>query len=185
MRRVILSNLVSLDGYMAGPGDDIAWFSSLPDSEFEAYAVDTLGSIDTILFGRVTYELMAGYWPTAKPDADDPRIIEAMNKLPKIVFSRTLKLVSWNNTRLVKGDIAQEVARLKGQPGKDMVIYGSGSLVSALAPVGMIDEYRIFVAPVVLGSGKALFRDIAKRVPLKLLDTRKFAAGLILLRYEP
>jgi dihydrofolate reductase len=185
MRKVVLSNLVSLDGYMAGPGGDIEWFSSLPDKEFEAYAVKTLSSIDTILFGRVTYELMAGYWPTAKPEADDPRIIEAMNELPKIVFSRTLKSVDWNNSRLVNGDVAREVAKLKAQAGKDMVIYGSGSLVSALAPAGMIDEYRIFVAPVVLGSGKPLFRDVANRFSLKLLESRSFGAGLVLLRYRP
>jgi dihydrofolate reductase len=93
--------------------------------------------------------------------------------------------VDWNNSRLVNGDVAREVAKLKAQAGKDMVIYGSGSLVSALAPAGMIDEYRIFVAPVVLGSGKPLFRDVANRFSLKLLESRSFGAGLVLLRYRP
>jgi dihydrofolate reductase len=141
--------------------------------------------MDTILFGRVTYQLMAGYWLTAKPETDNPRIIEAMNKLPKIVFSKTLKSVDWNNSRLVKGDVTGEVAKLKAQPGKDMVIYGSSSIVSALAAAGMIDEDRIFAVPVVLGRGKLLFRDITKRFSLKLQEARTFGAGLVLLRYHP
>lgn len=141
--------------------------------------------MDTILFGRVTYQLMAGYWLTAKPETDNPRIIEAMNKLRKIVFSRKLKSVDWNNSRLMKGDVALEVAKLKAQPGKDMVIYGSGSIVSVLAAAEMIDEYRIFVAPVVLGSGKPLFRDITNRFSLKLQETRTFGEGLVLLQYQP
>ena len=183
MRRLTVFNLVSLDGYFAGPGGDISWHNV--DEEFQEMAKAASNSGNTLLFGRVTYELMAGYWPTAKQDADDPRIIEAMNRLPKVVFSRTLRLASWNNTRLANGDIVREVGRLKEQPGKDLVIYGSGSLVSALAPAGMIDEYRIFVAPVVLGSGKPLFRDIPRRIALKPLGTRRFGAGIILLRYEP
>ena len=136
-----------------------------------------------MLFGRVTYELMASYWPTAKPEADDPRLIAAMNNSPKVVFSKTLEKVDWTNSRLVKGDIADEVTRLKQPPGKDIVIYGSGGLVSALAPKGLIDDYRIFIAPVILGRGKPLFPLDAK-ISLKLLETRIFrGADMVMLRY--
>jgi dihydrofolate reductase len=135
--------------------------------------------------GRTNYRTEAGYWPTAVPEADDPRIIEAMIRLPKVVFSRTLEMVSWNNSRLVKGDVAREVARLKELPGKNVVICGIGSIMSALAAAGMIDEYRLFVAPVVLGSGKPLLRDITNRLALGLMETRSFATGLVLLRYQP
>src|SRR5512147_2916978 len=117
MRRVIVSNLISLDGFVAGPNGEIDWFTGIADKEFEASSVDLVGSIDTMLFGRVTYELMAGYWPTATPQTDDPRIIEAMNGLPKVVFSKTLKKAGWSNSRLAKRDPCEEVADLKRRPG--------------------------------------------------------------------
>jgi dihydrofolate reductase len=184
VRSVIVSNLISLDGCMAGPKGEIDWFTGIADKEFEAYAVDLINSIDTMLFGRVTYELMAGYWPTATPEADDPRIIAAMNTTSKVVFSRTLRQVNWKNTRLVKGDASEEVSKLKAQPGSDIVIYGSGELVSALAAKGLIDDYRIFVAPIILGGGIPLFRDIGARIPLKLLEARRFDSGMVVLRYS-
>ena len=184
-RQVIVSNLVSLDGFMAGPDGEIDWFANLPDKEFDEYGVELIGTVDTMLFGRVTYELMAGYWPVAKPESDDPRIIRAMNESAKVVFSRTLDRVDWKNSRLVKGDAAEEVRKLKRQPGRSMVIYGSGALVSALAPEGLIDDYRIFVAPVVLGKGKSLFTGLDARLGLRLVETRAFRTGLVLLRYRP
>jgi len=107
-----------------------------------------------------------------------------MNSCPKVVFSRTLQSVDWSNTRLVNGDVAEEVEKLKAQPGKNMVIYGSGAIVSTLAAAGLIDEYRIFVAPILLGSGLPLFRDIQRRISLELLETRSFGSGLVLLRYR-
>ncbi len=183
MRKVIVSNLISLDGFIAGPKGEIDWFGW--DKELESYSKEQLGSMGTILFGRVTYELMAGYWPTATADTIDQIIINAMNNLPKVVFSKTLYKVEWNNSRLVKDDIEGEVAGLKRGPGKDIVIYGSGSIVSALAQAGLIDEYRIFVNPVVLGSGKPQFGDINDRINLKLLSTKTFGNGLVLLCYEP
>jgi dihydrofolate reductase len=185
MRKLIVSNLVSLDGFMAGPAGEIDWFAGLADKEFEEYAVRLLESSDTLLFGRVTYQLMAGYWPTASAAQDDPRIIAAMNDLRKIVFSRTLDKVEWKNSRLVEGDAAGEVARLKAQPGKHLVIYGSGGLVSELSPQGLIDDYRIFVAPLALGSGLPLFRGLSRRLGLRLVETKSFRAGMVLLRYEP
>lgn len=183
MRKIIVSNLISLDGFISGPNGEIDWFKY--DKEVEDYGKVQLSSVDTILFGRVTFELMASYWPTATAAANDQMIIDAMNNLPKIVFSKTLKKVDWKNSRLVKDDIEGEVAKLKQQPGKDMVIYGSGSIVSTLAQAGLIDEYRIFVNPVVLGNGKPLFKDIQSRLTLKHINTKTFGNGLVLLCYRP
>ena len=185
MRKVIVSNLVSLDGFLAGPQGQIDWFTGLADKEFESCSIELLETVDTILFGRVTYQLMAGYWPKASASEDDPRIIEAMNSLPKVVFSRTMASVAWKNSRLVKTDAAEEVARLKQLAGRHLVIYGSGGLVSALAPRGLIDDYRIFVAPLVLGSGVPMFRGLEQRLTLRLAESRGFRSGVVLLRYEP
>jgi dihydrofolate reductase len=182
MRKVIVSNLVSLDGFIAGPNGEIDWFRA-DDKEFTQYAVDLVTVVGTILFGRVTYQMMASYWPTATEE--EPRITAAMNDLPKIVFSTTLDKLDWKNSRLVKANMGEEVSRLKQQPGKDMVIFGSGSLVSGLTRLGLIDEYRIVVNPVVLGSGIPLFKDIENRLSLKLLTTRTFDSGVVVLYYRP
>ncbi len=183
MRKIIVSNYVSLDGFFAGPNGEYDWF--VWDEETAEYVKKMLGSIDTLLFGRVTYELMAGYWPTASPPTEDPVIIAAMNNLPKIVFSKTLEKVEWNNSRLVKDNILEEVARLKQQSGKDMVIFGSGSIVSAFTQSGLIDDYRIFINPIVLGSGKPLFKGLHERLKLILLSTRTFQCGVVLHHYVP
>ena len=183
MRKIIVSNYITLDGFFAGPKGEIDWF--VWDEEMANYSRGLLTSMDTILFGRVTYELMAGYWPTASPPAEDRVIIDAMNNLPKVVFSRTLEKVEWKNARLVKGDILEEISKLKQQPGKDMVIYGSSSIVSTLTRAGLIDEYQLFINPVVLGNGKPLFRGITGTAKLKLLETRTFQCGVVLLRYQP
>ena len=190
MRKVIVSNLVSLDGYYAGPNGEIDWFTGLADKEFESYAIDLISTADTMLFGRVTYELMASYWPTATPATDDPRIIDAMNSFPKVVFSKTLEKVEWTNSRLVKSDVAEEVLRLKQLPAspsggsvKNMVIYGSGTIVSALAHKNLIDDYRIFVCPTILGGGQPLFKDIVDRIHLRLLETTRFGTGMVALHY--
>jgi dihydrofolate reductase len=183
MRKVIVSNYMTLDGFFAGPHEELDWF--VWDEETAADARELLGSVDTILFGRVTYELMAGYWPTATPPEEDPVIIEAMNSLAKIVFSTTLEKVGWHNSRLIKENMAAEIAKMKQQSGRDMVIFGSGSIVSALAQLGLIDEYRIFVNPVVLGSGKPLFKGIMERTRLQHLTTRTFRNGVVLLCYQP
>lgn len=183
MRKVIVSNLMSLDGFMAGPNGEIDWF--VVDKEFDAYARELFAGVDTLLFGRVTYELMAGYWPTPAAAAEDPFITERMNGLPKVVFSRTLTRTEWAHTRLVRTDPAAEVSRLKGEPGGDLMIFGSGTLVTALAPRGLIDEYRIVVNPVVLGRGKPLFNGIEAKIPLELLRTRTLGCGDVILFYVP
>jgi dihydrofolate reductase len=183
MRNVVLSVQVSLDGFIARPNGELDWH--LVDREVNEYARDLLDSFDTLVFGRATYQVMAYYWPTATPD--DPveaRIAERLNNLPKLVFSRTLKKLEWKNSRLATGGIVEEIRKLKKEPGKDIGIGGT-SIVSALAPLGLIDEYKILVVPVVLGSGKPLFKNIKESISLKLRKTRTFSSGLVLLDYHP
>ena len=187
MRKVILSNVVTLDGFFEGPNKELDWH--IVDEEFNQYAIDLLSNVDALLFGRVTYQLMADYWPAAATNPStsksDLEIADKMNNLPKIVFSKTLQQVEWNNSRLVKDNIAQEISKMKQQSGKDMVIFGSGSIVSTFMQHGLIDEYRIIVNPVVLGNGKPLFKGINDKQNLKLLKTRVFDSGIVILFYEP
>lgn len=187
MRKVILSNLVTLDGFFEGPNRELDWH--IVDEEFNEYAIDLLSKVDALLFGRVTYQLMADYWPSAAKNPStskaDLEIADKMNNLLKIVFSKTLQQIEWNNSRLVKDNIAQEISKMKQQSGKDMVIFGSGSIVSTFMQHGLIDEYRIIVNPVVLGNGKPLFKGINDKQNLKLLKTRLFDSGIVILFYEP
>lgn len=183
MRKLLVFNLVTLDGYFEGLKRDISWHNV--DAEFNEYAVDMLNSVDTLIFGRVTYELMADYWPTPDAIANDPIVAGKMNALPKIVFSRTLNKVEWNNTRLVKDIIDEEMKNMKKQPGKDMMILGSGSIMSEFAQRRLIDGYGIMVNPVALGDGKPLFKGIKGKLKLELVKTRTFRNGNVLLYYEP
>jgi len=183
MRNIYFQMMISVDGFFEGPNRELDWH--VVDRDFLNYAIDLLDSVDTLLFGRVTYQMMADYWPTPAAIEDDPIIAERMNFLPKIVFSPTLEKAEWQNSRLVKGNIAEEITRLKHQPGKDMVIFGSSDLAVALTKLGLIDEYRIIVNPVVLGDGKTLFKGLNERIKLKLIETRTFSSGSVLLRYQP
>ncbi len=182
MRKLFVFNLVTLDGYFEGPNRDIGWHNV--DAEFNEYAIEMLNSVDTLIFGRVTYDLMAGFWPTPDAIKNDPIVAEKMNSLPKIVFSRTLNKVEWNNTRLVKENIEEEIRKMKRQPGKDMALLGSGNIVTQFAERGLIDEYRIMVNPLILGAGNPLFKGIKERMKLKLKKTRMFRNGNVLLCYE-
>ena len=136
------------------------------------------------MFCRVTYELIASYWPTPDAAKIDPVIAENINRLPKVVFSRTLDKASWNNTIVVKSDPAAEVRKMKNDSGPQMVIMGSGSIISQLAPAGLIDEYQIVVCPAVLGKGRTMFEGIKEKVSLKRTKTRAFGNGNVLLCYE-
>ena len=181
MGKIIVSNLVTLDGFFEGPNDELDWFNT--DNDFFDYAREMLNEAEAILFGRKTYQYMAAYWPTSTDD--DSGITHKMNSLPKIVFSTTLSSVDWRNSRLAGKPLAEEVRALKQQPGKDMLIFGSGSIVSALAQLGLIDEYRLIVTPVILGSGHALFKGLDAPVKLKLMNARTFASGNVILYYGP
>ena len=182
MRKIYFQMLTSIDGYFEGPNRELDWH--IVDEELFKSALELLNSVDTLLFGRVTYQMMAAYWPTPAAIADDPIIAERMNNLPKIVFSNTLEKAEWQNSRIITEPAATAVARLKQQPGKDMVIFGSSDLAVALTQQGLIDEYRIFVNPVVLGSGKVLFKGLHARLKLKLLQTRAFPSGTVMLSYR-
>ena len=174
-------NLVTLDGFFEGQKSwDIDWHGSVWGEELERLSVDQLKAADLLVFGRVTYQGMAGYWPSATGDVAD-----LMNNISKVVFSRTLDTVAWNHTRLVREDAEGEVARLKRQPGKDMYIFGSAHLCSTLMPHGLIDEYRLCIAPVLLGRGTPLFKPSPHTMTMKLLEARPLASGGVLLRYQP
>lgn len=183
MRRLTLFNLMSLDGYVAGVNGDITWHKV--DNEFQELAIAASSSGNTLLFGRVTYELMAGFWPTPEAMQADPLVAAGMNRSEKIVFSRTLQRADWNNTRLVKDDLLGEVRRLKRGDGRDLTVLGSGSVVAQLAAAGLIDAYDILLNPVVLGRGKTMFEGVPDRIELKLVSLRKFGNGNLLLKYEP
>jgi dihydrofolate reductase len=184
MRSILAFEVVTLDGYYEGPNGEFDW--PVTDAEFEQFAVEQIDEVDALLFGRVTYEMMASYWPTAMAkEQNDARITEKMNGLPKFVVSRTLDRADWAETRVLRGDLAEEVTALKQQPGRGIAVFGSPALVVSLLEAGLIDELRVMVSPVLLGAGKSLFRTADERIALKLLGARCFASGNVLLTYEP
>ncbi|TWJ04855.1 dihydrofolate reductase [Mucilaginibacter frigoritolerans] len=183
MAKVLVSNLISLDGYIEGPNGEFDW--PVVEEEFFRYAESMLQSADVLLFGRITYEMMAAHWPTEQAIADAPAIAGKMNGLPKIVFSSTLKKADWQNTILVGENMEEEILKLKEKPGKDIVILGSGSIVSQLTQANLIDEYRIIVNPVILGGGKPEFTGHINRKQLKLTDIKQFKSGVVILYYQP
>lgn len=183
MRKVIFFMLTTLDGFFEGPNHEIDWHNV--NEEFNEFAINQLNEVDILLFGRVTYQLMASYWPTHEAIKNDPIVADKMNNLAKIVFSKTMEKADWNNTRLIKEHIGEKVRELKQLPGKDMIIFGSSDLAVTLTKLGLIDEFRIMVNPVVLGNGKSLFKGINTRLNLKLLKTKTFSSGSVLLYYQP
>jgi dihydrofolate reductase len=186
MRNLIVFNHVTLDGYFAGLNGDFSWaHTGNDDAEYAAFVAENAGGGGQLLFGRVTYQLMAGYWPTPMADQHNPAVAAAMNQMSKVVFSRTLREASWSNTTLVKGDIVAAIRRMKDQPGPGMAILGSGSIVAQLALEQVIDEYQMMVDPVALGSGRTMFEGISKMLTLKLTKTRTFKNGKVLLCYQP
>jgi len=185
MRRLTVFNQVSLDGYFVDARGDMSWaHTNTKDAEWQAFVEGNARASGLLLFGRITYELMASYWPTLQAARDNPIVAERMNSLPKVAFSRTLDQVSWSNTKLVKTDPATEIRKLKYEPGPDMVILGSGTIVSQLTQERLIDEYQVVVIPIVLGQGRTMFEGIKERLPLKLTRTRTFGNGNVWLCYE-
>jgi dihydrofolate reductase len=189
MRRVIASMNVTLDDFMSGTNGELDWHFPLWNEEMAAYAFEELNGADTIILGRITYQAMASYWPAAATQKESTRhdmaFANLMNDRTKIVFSKTLKKAAWKNTKLVHGDVAKEIAALKQQRGGDMIVYGSGSIVTALIQSGLVDEYQVWIHPVVIGNGVPFFKDMRSRLDLKLLRTKRFASGVIILYYEP
>ena len=184
MRKLVVFNNVSLDGCFVDGRGDMSW-AHRHDPEWGAFVSENASGGGVLVFGRVTYDLMAGYWPTPAALEANPVVAEHMNNLPKIVFSRTLDRASWKNTRLIKGDIVSAMKELKQEPGPDMVILGSGSIVSQLTDARLIDEYQVVLCPIALGSGRTMFEGVRERLGLTLKKTRAFGNGNVVLWYEP
>ncbi|MDB4920110.1 dihydrofolate reductase family protein [Mucilaginibacter sp.] len=185
MRKLNAFNHVTLDGYFAGENGDMSWaHKGNDDAEYQAFVAGNASGESELLFGRVTYEMMAGYWPTPAASQQAPIVAEKMNSGRKVVFSKTLAEASWNNTKLVRGDLAEEVKKMKDEEGPDMVILGSGSIVAQLAAAGLIDNYQMVINPVALGKGRTLFEGLPQMLSLKLIKSRTFNNGKIFLSYE-
>jgi dihydrofolate reductase len=184
MRKLSVFNQISIDGYIADAHGDMSW-AHKDDDEWQEFASENASGGATLLFGRVTYDLMASYWPTPEALKAAPVVAAQMNDLPKVVFSRTLETASWSNTKLVKGDLAAEVAKMKQEPGPDMLIMGSGSIVAQLTEARLIDEYQVILNPIILGSGKTMFDGVKEKVGLTLTKERTFTNGNVVLSYQP
>ena len=185
MASVIVFNQVSVDGFFTTLDGDLSWAHNADDPEWNDFVAGNAKGNGRLLFGRVTYDMMVSFWPTPAAAKAYPDVAEGMNNLPKIVFSRTLDKVSWKNTRLVKGDLEKEVRAMKQEPGADIVILGSGTIVAQLARENLIDEYQLITFPVVLGKGRTLFDGLDDPLPLKRSRTRTFRNGNVLICYEP
>jgi len=188
VRRLIVSEFVTLDGVMEAPGFEEhrdgknAWALRFQNAELQRFIRDQFSTIDAFLLGRTTYQIWAAFWPTA---GGDEAFTKLMNDLPKYVVSTTLKEVEWSNSTLLRGDVGTAVAELKAQPGRDILVTGSADLVATLMEHDLVDEYQLLVFPVILGSGKHLFRDAIDVRPMRLVTTRSFSSGVVFLAYQP
>ena len=184
MRKLTVFNFATMNGYFKGPGGDISWHKN-DDPEKNEFGEEGLKSDSTILFGRVTYEMMASFWPTPDAIKFAPEMAEGMNKAEKIVFSRSLKKADWNNTTIIKENIVEEVRKMKQGTGRDMTILGSGSIVNQFAEAGLIDDFIFMIDPIALGDGTPLFKNIQHVLELKLTKTQTFKSGVVVLWYQP
>jgi dihydrofolate reductase len=184
MRKLVVFNMVSLDGYFVDASGDMSW-AHKHDDEWNTFVNGNASGNGMLLFGRITYDMMASYWPSPMALKNSPVVAKGMNEMPKVVFSRTLASATWNNTKLMKGDLATEVRKLKSEPGPDMVILGSGNIVSQLAQLNLIDEFQLAISPIVLGKGRTLFESVTKRLNLKLTNSRTFGNGTVFVCYQP
>ncbi|MBI3864073.1 MAG: dihydrofolate reductase family protein [Planctomycetia bacterium] len=184
MRKLIVFNSVSLDGYFTDSHSDMSW-AHKQDPEWMAFVQENARRGGELVFGRKTYEMMASFWPTPQAIQTMPEVAKGMNESPKVVFSKSLERASWKNTRLFKGDPAGDVRKLKNESGPDMVIFGSGTIISQLAPHGLVDEYQFVVCPIVLGDGRTMFDGVPNKLNLKRASTRTFTNGNVLLTYQP
>lgn len=174
---------MTLDGYYKGPNNDISWHPHGGDAA--EYASQKSKGENTLVFGRVTYEMMAGFWPSPMAKESFPEVAEGMNKAEKIVFSRTLKNASWSNTRIIHNDIISEMKHLKKTSERDMTILGSGSILAQFASHGLVDTFIIMLDPVAIGKGTPIFQNIENRLDLKLVDQRVFKSGIMVMTYVP
>jgi dihydrofolate reductase len=190
MRKVVASINVSLDSYMSGPNCELDWHFERWGPDLAQSFCEQLSHADTIMLGRVTYCAMARYWPEKAQDLSFPRediaFADMMNNYTKVVFTNTLTGPAWINSKLVRGNVEKEIHKLKQQKGKDIIIYGSGKLVASLIELGgLIDEYVLWVHPVILGTGKPLFKFVPHNLSMKLVKTNTFRSGVVMLCYQP
>lgn len=182
MGRLSAFTFATLNGYIEGVKGDISWHRH--GEEKTAYAARGLASGSVLLFGRITYQMMASYWPTPMAAQQDPVVAAGMNAAEKIVFSRTLQRADWTNTRVLKGPIGHDVRLLKSG-ARDMTLLGSGSILSQLSDEGLIDEYQIMLDPVAIGAGTTMFGSLKRTMNLALTDVQRFGSGVVLLNYVP
>jgi len=183
MRKLMVFNSMSLDGFIADGNGDMSW-AHKQDEEWNSFVAGNASGDGVLVFGRRTYDMMAGYWPTPMASQNSPVVAKRMNELQKIVFSHTMEKASWQNTTLMDGELAVEMKRLKGQSGADMVILGSASIVAQLSDARLIDEYQVAMNPVVLGRGKSMFAGLREKLPLKLVRSQTFQNGNVFLTYQ-
>ena len=188
MRKIIVFNLITLDGFFAGPSGELDWHNV--DDEFQKWMHKRIQAtpFGTLIFGRTTYELMANFWPTPRARGQDPITANYMNTTPKIVYSKTMEKITdrphWKNITVLYEIKPEEIHKLKSQQGRDIGIFGSGTIIQQFTNLGLIDEYQLLLNPIVLGAGKPMFKDF-KKMGLKVLEMRSFKNGNVLLRYEP
>lgn len=189
MRKLVVTMWITLDGRIAGPNNDMGYVGELYDDAMGKYEYDLVSHADTLVLGRVTYESFAGSWPKVP---DNPAVSDGekayariLNGMKKIVFSKTLQKADWEHSTLVREIVAADVKKWKQQSGKDMVIYGSASIVQQMTNLGLIDEYQLLLHPFVLGGGKTLFENIMEKVKLRLAGVKTHPSGVVLLTYQP
>jgi dihydrofolate reductase len=189
MRKIIVTMWVTLDGFIAGAKGEMDWVGAVYDEAMGNYEMDLVSAADTLILGRTTYESFAGAWPYVPDNPNAPEGEKAyarkLNAMRKIVFSKTLEKVEWNNSTLLKEIVPEAITQLKQEPGSDIVIYGSASIIQAFTNLGLIDEYQLLVHPFVLGTGKPLFQNIEHKVQLSLVNTKTHPSGVVVLYYQP
>jgi dihydrofolate reductase len=188
MRKIVVSHWITLDGFIAGPNGEMDWVATGFDEAMGLYESELVNAADTLVLGRVTYESFAGSWPHV-PDSPhasegEKEYARRLNSMRKIVFSRSLERAEWNNSTLAREIVPDEIARLKQEPGQNILIYGSASVVSSLTNLGLIDEYQLLVYPLILGQGKPLFKGIQRQVSLSLAEIKTHSSGIVRLTYQ-
>ncbi len=182
MGTINVFNFLTLNGFFKGPGGDISWHRH--GGEENAYSEEGANSGSILLFGRVTYEMMAGYWPSPMAKQNSPVVAEGMNKSEKIVISKTLKKADWANTSIISENVIEEITRMKNSTDRMITILGSGSIITLLADHGLIDTYQFMIDPVALGEGTPVFKGIKNKLDLELTGSRVFKSGVVLLSYK-
>lgn len=182
MNKLILFNMVSLDGFFSGPQGEVDWH--IADEEYNLFAIEQLRQVGGLLFGRKTYQMMADFWTSPAAEGEDSVVAELMNSMPKAVCTRTLKSADWTNTRILLGEANDKVRRLKQTADKDFVIFGSGELAGSLIKANLIDEFRLMVNPILLGQGRPMFKPMERPPRLRLIASRAFQSGNVLLSYD-